>query len=184
MVRGAHGRCVAGVVLGSATRASDMGADRQLPRSAGGRDVLGTSGPPLVGELRGGSPRGVGCDASAAVSGSSVIFADPVRSGVSGLARDGVVVPVSIPCVRGLHAAGLSRISGGAGLPSRSAEETAAVKGSPSGPRRGRAGKRRRLTAAGAGAAPSDRPHPAVELERVRHPSPPLSTTEGREPNA
>ena len=37
-------------------------------------------------------------------------------------------------CVCGVHAAGLCRIPGGAGLPSSSAEPTGAVKASPTGP--------------------------------------------------
>jgi hypothetical protein len=41
---------------------------------------------------------------------------------------DGVIVPVSIPGVRGVHVAGLSRIPGGAGLTSASSEAAGGVK--------------------------------------------------------
>src|SRR4051812_2413347 len=60
--------------------------------------------------------------------------ADPLRRAVSRLIDDGVIVPVSISCVRGVHARGSPRTPGGADLPCASAEAAGGVKRSPSGP--------------------------------------------------
>src|SRR4051812_47760287 len=78
--------------------------------------------------------RAPGCDASATAAGGSARVADPLCSAVYGLVGDGAVLPVSIPCVRGVHAAGLPRGPGEAGLPCPSAEAAGGVKRSPSGP--------------------------------------------------
>jgi len=53
---------------------------------------------------------------------------DPLGNAVFGLVGAGVIVSVSISCVPGVHAAGLSRTPGGAGLPSPSAEAAGGVK--------------------------------------------------------
>jgi len=60
--------------------------------------------------------------------------AESLCSAVLRLVGDGVVVSVSISCVRGVHVAGLPRTPRGAGLPSRSAEAAGGVKRSPTGP--------------------------------------------------
>jgi hypothetical protein len=75
-----------------------------------------------------------GCDACAAVAGGLRVVADALCSVVSGVSDDGVIVLVSIPCVRGVREAGLSRAPGGAGLTSPSAEAAGGVKRSASAP--------------------------------------------------
>jgi hypothetical protein len=57
-----------------------------------------------------------------------MVVADPLSGADSGPVGDGVIVLVSISCVRGAHVAGLSRTPGGAGLTSPSAEATGGVK--------------------------------------------------------
>ena len=70
----------------------------------------------------------------AAVAGGSAVVADRLCSVAPGLVGDDVIAPVSIPCVCGVHVAGLSRTPGRAGLTSASAEAAGGVKRSPSGP--------------------------------------------------
>ena len=71
---------------------------------------------------------------AAAVAGESGMATDPFCSAVSGLSGDCEIVYVSNPCVSGVHAAGLPRTRGGAGLPSTSAEAAGGVKRSTSVP--------------------------------------------------
>jgi hypothetical protein len=63
-----------------------------------------------------------------------VVVVNPLCGAVSGLVGDGVIVRVSISCVRGVHVAVLSRTPGGAGLPCPPAEAAGGVKRSASAP--------------------------------------------------